>query len=161
MLILLEDCKNCTDIDGLDEPMCITTRNYTFIRELEILDGIYEIDEPVIVNFKPYLRKADGTKARGNYGLGQFVVRGGNKKLMHLITLDSDLDIIEAATVLIHEYAHVLSQQNHGFKMYELWRDYLREEFVKRWNEEYNETPSWDRVIIVGNRNGEEEVGEC
>ena len=152
MLILLEDCKNCTDIDGLDEPMCITTRDYTFIRELEILDGIYEIDTPVIVTFTPYLRKFDGTGARGNYGLGQFVVRGGNRKLMHLITLDSYLDLIEAATVLIHEYAHVLSQQNHGFKMYELWKEHLRTEFVKRWSEEYNETPSWDRVIIVGDR---------
>ena len=153
MLLLLEDCKNCTDIEGFDEPLCITTRNYTFIRELELLDGIYEIEAPVIVTFTPYLEKPDGTRAKGNYGLGQFTTRDG-KKLMHMIVLDSDLDLIEAATILLHEYAHVLSQQGHGFNMYELWREYLREEFVKRWKEDYN-IPSdrwsnWDRVIIVG-----------
>jgi len=155
MLLLLEDCKNCVDVENLDEPICITTRNYTFIRELELLDGIYEIDEPIIVTFRPYLKKPDGTRAKGNYGLGQFTTRDG-KKLMHMIVIDSDLDLIEAATILLHEYAHVLSQQPHKSKMFELWRDYLREEFVKRWKEDYNIDSStwsnWDRVIIVGDR---------
>jgi hypothetical protein len=140
------------DIESFDEPICITTRNYTFIRELEILDEIYEIEEPIIVTFVPYLEKPDGTKAKGNYGLSQFVTQDNKKKVMHMIMLDSSLDLIEAATVLLHEYAHVLSQQEHGFTMYELWKEYLREEFVERWNEDYNETPNWDRVIIVGTR---------
>ncbi len=152
MLLLLEDCKNCVDIESFDEPLCVTTRNYTFIRELELLDGIYEIEAPIIVTFMPSVEKPDGTKAKGNYGLGQFVARGNKKKIMHMIVLDSDLDLIEAATVLLHEYAHVLSQQPHKSKMFEIWRKYLREEFVKRWEEDYNEKPNWDRVIIVGDR---------
>jgi hypothetical protein len=152
VLFLLEDCKNCVDIENFDEPICVTTRNYTLIRELEILDEIYEIEEPIIVTFVPYLEKPDGTKAKGNYGLGQFVTRDSKKKEMHMIMLDSDLDLIEAATILIHEYAHILSQQNHDFKMYELWREYLRTAFVEKWEEDYNEKPNWDRVIIVGNR---------
>ncbi len=155
MLLLLEDCKNCVDIESFDEPLCVTTRNYTFIRELELLDGIYEIEVPVIVTFAPYLERPDGTRAKGNYGLGKFVTRDG-KKLMHMIVLDSDLDLIEAATILLHEYAHVLSQQPHKSKMFELWREYLREEFVKRWKEDYNVDSStwsnWDRVILVGNK---------
>ena len=149
MLLLLEDCKNCVNLESFDEPICFTSRNYTFIRELELLDEIYEIEAPIIVTFVPYLEKPDGTKAKGNYGLGQFVTRDG-KKLMHMIMLDSDLDLIEAATILIHEYAHVLSQQGHYFTMYEHWREYLREEFVERWGDETS--TNMDRVIIIGDR---------
>jgi hypothetical protein len=152
MLYLLEDCENCVNLEAHDEPICFASRNYTFIRELEILDEIYEIEEPVIVTFVPYLEKPDGTKAKGNYGLAQFATREG-KALLHMIVLDSDLDLIEAATILIHEYAHVLSQQNHDFVMYELWREYLRSEFVKRWE---GESTCMDRVILIGDREEED-----
>ncbi len=149
MLFLLEDCKNCVNLESFDEPICFHSRNYTFIRELEILDEIYEVEAPIIVTFVPYLEKPDGTKAKGNYGLGQFVTRDG-KKLMHMIMLDSSLDLIEAVTILIHEYAHVLSQQGHGFTMYELWRGFLRYEFVERWGGDIS--TNMERVIIIGDR---------
>lgn len=152
MLFLLEDCANCVNVENFDEPICFTSRNYTFIRELEILDEIYGIEAIVIVHFVPELKKEDGTKAKGNYGLGRFVTKSG-KQMLHMILLDSDLDLVEAATILIHEYAHLLSQQNHGFKLYELWREYLREEFVRRWNyAEGREDQGHDRsrVVLVG-----------
>ncbi len=152
MLVLLESCENCVNLENHDEPICFSSRNYTFIRELEILDEIYEIDSPVFVHFVPGLRKADGTKARGNYGLGVFHTKKG-KLAHHMILLDSDLDLTEAATILVHEYAHLLSQQNHEYKMYELWREYLRKEFVRRWDYvegRENQGHDRDRVIVLG-----------
>lgn len=131
-------------------------RDFRFVRELNILEDIYNIDQEVWVQFVPNLHKQDGKKARGGYGQGQMCPTGNYQ--WHIIYIDDALDLIEAATVLVHEYAHVLSQQNHDFTMYELWRSYLREEFRRRWKDVIGEEDKDDdrgRVIVVG------EVCDC
>jgi len=130
----------------------VTTRNYTFTRELNIVEEIYSVEPYVFVRFIPDMKKPDGTKVRGGYALGLIPTTEGAVPA-HIIYIDSDLDVIEAATVLVHEYAHVLSQQNHGFVMYELWRDYLREQFKRRWHDvidQENRDDDRGRVIVVG-----------
>lgn len=130
----------------------VTTRNYTFYREIDIVEKIYSVEHYVFVRFISNLTKQDGTKVRGGYALGLVPTTKGALPA-HIIYIDSDLDVIEAATVLVHEYAHVLSQQNHGFTMYELWREYLREQFKRRWHDvidQENRDDDRGRVIVVG-----------
>lgn len=107
---------------------------FNFHIPMNILEDIYWIDEPVWVKFVDDLRMPDGRKVRGGCGWIPLPLKAGGYRLTHSIVIDSGCDMIEAATVLIHEYAHLLSQQNHGFLMYELWREYLREEFKRRWD---------------------------
>jgi hypothetical protein len=126
-------------------------REFRFVRELNILEDIYDIDGEVWVIFVPNLRKPDGTKVRGGYGQGK--MRHSGDYQWHIIYIDDAINLIEAATVLIHEYAHILSQQNHGFTMYELWRSYLRKEFRRRWEDVIGEKDTDDdrgRVVVVG-----------
>lgn len=131
-------------------------RDFRFVRELNILEDIYDIEREVWVKFVTNLRREDGSKARGGYGQGQMCASGDYQ--WHVIYIDDALDLIEAATVLLHEYAHVLSQQDHGYTMYELWRSYLREEFRRRWEDVIGEEDKDDdrgRVVVVG------EVCDC
>lgn len=100
---------------------------------MNIVEDIWWIDEPIIVKFIDDLRMPDGTKVRGGCGYTFLKLKEGGCRATHSIAIDNGCDFIEAATVLIHEYAHLLSQQDHGFLMYELWREYLREKFQRRW----------------------------
>ena len=129
----------------------VPERDYTLMDEIELLGDIYPVNPPVYVVFREDLRKQDDTKARGGYVLAKVPIRNGVGS-RGFIFIDAGLDLIEAATILIHEYSHHLSQQNHGFVMYELYREWLREEFVEKWNEY---TSSGDRVIKVGGKNEE------
>jgi hypothetical protein len=70
----------------------------------------------------------EGKEARGGYTMSNTNPPFGVILLSH--NLPKDI----AVFVLIHEYAHHLSQQNHDFLMYELWYSYLLEEFLRRWN---------------------------
>jgi hypothetical protein len=99
---------------------------------MNIVEDIYSIDETIYVYMCENVCMPDGTSVRGGYGLMYGVTKDGPVQT-HVITIDISCDFIEAATVLIHEYAHVLSQQNHDFLMYELWREYLREEFRREY----------------------------
>jgi hypothetical protein len=127
---------------------------------MNILDDIYDLEHPVFLKFHEDLCKPDGTKVRGGYSRGVLPMQKGLAP-MHLIYIDSGCDLETSATVLLHEYAHLLSQQDHGFLMYELWREYLREEFQRRW---YNAIgkEDWEtdrgRTIMVGEvcRDGED-----
>ena len=112
-------------------------RDYNFHDVLDLLDDIYSIEEQIVVVFVPPddLIAPGGIKAKGNCGIGSFVLRGGGTKFLFMIKLVEGLGLVEAATILVHEYAHILSQQSHKSKMLELWREYLRSEFVKRWDE--------------------------
>ena len=126
-------------------------REFRFVRELNILEDIYKIDADIWVIFRPGIQKGNGDKARGAYARGQIPATGMYD--WHIIFIDDKLDIIEAATVLIHEYAHILSQQNHEFTMYELWRSYLRQEFRRRWKDVIGEEDTDDdrgRIVVVG-----------
>jgi len=128
------------------------TRNYAFTRELNIVEDTYSVEPNIFVRFIPDMRKQDGTKVRGGYALGLIPTTKGAIPA-HIVYIDSDCDVIEAATVLVHEYAHILSQQDHGFVMYELWREYLREQFKRRWHdviEQENRGDDRGRVIVVG-----------
>ncbi len=100
---------------------------------MNILEDIYWIVEPVIVKHVKDLER-NGEKAKGGCGYTILPMKDGSIRWTHCIVLDSDLTWQEAATVLIHEYAHLLSQTDHGWLMYELWREYLREEFKRRWD---------------------------
>jgi hypothetical protein len=120
---------------------------------MNIVEDIYWIDEPVIVKFVDDLHNPDGIKSRGGCGWTVLPMKDGSYRFTHCIVLDSDLDFVEAATVLIHEYAHLLSQADHGFLMYELWREHLREEFKRRWDNADGKE-DWDadrgRTFLVG-----------
>jgi len=137
------------------------TLPYNFHVALNIVEDSYNIDKHIYVWFEKDVRKPDGTKVRGGYGTAFAMTKSGPAP-MHVITIDDSCDFEEAATVLLHEYAHVLSQQNHDFTMYELWREWLREEFQRRW---YNAIgkEDWEadrgRTFVVGEvcRNGEDE----
>jgi len=120
---------------------------------MNIVEDTWRVDEPVVVKFVDDLRMPDGTKVRGGCGWSFLALKKGGCRQTHTIVIDSGCDFIEAATVLIHEYAHFLSQQDHDFLMYELWREYLREEFQRRW---YNAIgkEDWEadrgRTFVVG-----------
>lgn len=49
------------------------------------------------------------------------------------------LTISETAQILIHEYSHHLSQTNHNFVMFELWKEHLTEKFREGFEDFYNE----------------------
>jgi hypothetical protein len=119
---------------------------------LNIVEDIYNTDEIIYVYMDKHVHMPDGRSVRGGYGKMHGMTKDGMVET-HMITIDTSCDFIEAATVLIHEYAHVLSQQNHDFLMYELWREYLREEFQRRWyNAIGKEDWETDRrgTIVVG-----------
>lgn len=126
---------------------------YNFHIAMNIVEDIYRIDEPIIVKFMYDLRKPDETKVRGGCGWTLLQLKKGGHRLTHVIVIDSECTLVEAATVLIHEYAHLLSQQDHGFLMYELWREYLREEFKRRWDNAIGKE-DWEadrgRTFMVG-----------
>ena len=119
---------------------------------MNILDDVHDSTVPIFVKFISDLKREDGHKARGGYGQGLLPTRKGPAQV-HIIYINADCDMIETATVLIHEYAHVLSQQNHDFLMYELWKEYLREEFKRRWDNAIGKE-NWEddrgRTFVVG-----------
>ena len=138
------------------DPLDGVTRNYDIVPYMNLLGDMYPVDPPVFMMFVDGLRKPDGTPARGGYGV---LEADGNTR--GIIYLDSNLDWNEAVTAMIHEYAHHLSQQNHGFLMYELWREWLREEFVRRYedaNRAGNQEHDRSRVIRIGKTGCD---GEC
>jgi len=129
-------------LDGVD-------RTYDIIPAMNLLGDMYPTDRPCYLMYIKGLRKPDGTPARGGYG-----VLKGETDSRGIIYLTDGMDWGEAVSILIHEYAHHLSQQDHGFVMYELWREWLREEFVRRYEDVKRETDQrYDRSRIV-------EVGE-
>ncbi len=129
--------------------MKAVTRNYTLLKEIEILGDMYPVYPPVFVTFVEGLKKDKETVAKGGYGHIQ-----GETETRGIIYLNGNLEWNEAVTVMIHEYAHHLSQQNHGFVMYELWREHLREEFVRRYEDyvrgETDQGYDRGRVVVVG-----------
>jgi hypothetical protein len=61
---------------------------------------------------------------------------GGDKRAIYkkcpevgFIFITIGLTISETAQILIHEYAHHLTQCDHQFVMFELWKEYLIEKF--------------------------------
>jgi hypothetical protein len=126
-----------------------TTRNYTFEPAVHILGDMYPVYPPVFVTFVDGLKKDKETVVKGGYGHIQ-----GKTETRGIIYLNGNLEWREAVTVMIHEYAHHLSQQNHGFVMYELWKEWLREEFVRRYNDyvrgETDQGYDRGRTVVVG-----------
>lgn len=107
-----------------------TALNYMLLPILITLSDIYSTYPPCFVTYYKGLHEIhpEGKNARGGYTLS----RVGDKPTFGLILLDSTVDEFEIVPLLIHEYAHHLSQQNHGFKMYDLWVEYLTQEYERR-----------------------------
>ena len=132
-----------------DEEM-YTTKTYTLLPFLITLSNIYETYPPVFVMFYKDLWKVhpEKKKALGGYTLSAMK----DKPAFGIIILDDFLMAHEVMPVLIHEYAHHLSQQNHGFKMFELWREHLTNEYERRGLYAYREGDKTDyrrRHVVV------------
>ena len=50
-----------------------------------------------------------------------------------VIFIDETCNFTEMCTILVHEYSHHLSQEGHYGKLFNLFKDWLRMEFVKKW----------------------------
>lgn len=120
----------------------VTHRTYVIQPFLALLNEFVKTNPPVFVYFVDKLRELhpDKKNALGGYALARtrFGVPFG------VILLDGNLQVDEVVLTLIHEYAHHLSQQNHDFTMFELWKDYLEREYYRRWNDVERETDQGD-----------------
>lgn len=84
----------------------------------------------------PEVWTTDGRKVRGKYllvdGLLPCFPDCGAKGI---IVIDENCKYDEICTILVHEYCHHLTQQNDGGMLFELFKEWLRDEFVRRWSE--------------------------
>lgn len=112
------------------DQMAYTALNYMLLPILITLSDIYSTYPPCFVMYYKDLSSIhpEGKKARGGYTLSS----AADKPAFGVILLDSTVDEFEIVPVLIHEYAHHLSQQNHGFTMFELWKEHLTQEYERR-----------------------------
>ena len=101
---------------------------------IEILNRIYGVMSHCVVLFDNDIRMEDGRNVRGRY---MYVTKllpcsstspGGG-----IIAIDTSCNFIEMCTILVHEYAHHLTQEGHNGKLFNLFRSWLREEFTERW----------------------------
>ena len=51
------------------------------------------------------------------------------------ILINRNYKFNQIVTVLVHEYAHHLTLEDHEGKMYNLFKDWLREELMRRWQD--------------------------
>ena len=120
----------------------VTHRTYVIQPFLALLNKIVKTQPPTFVHFVDRLREyhPEGQDALGGYALA----RTPGMVPFGVILLDGNLQVDEVVLTIIHEYAHHLSQQNHGFTMFELWKEYLEEEYHRRWNDVERETDQGD-----------------
>jgi hypothetical protein len=104
-------------------------------RAVEILANICPTTMECFVILANDVRMKDNKKVRGRYLLlDTWFPCAPDNKSRGAIFIDEDEGFVSMCTVLVHEYAHHLSQQGHGGMLFELFKNWLRTEFVKRWN---------------------------
>ena len=123
-------------------------RSYDLCSAYVLFTDIYSCWPPVFVMWYDNLSELHPTNkdAKGAYSLTT------HKHPFGVILLDSCLTFNEAIYTLAHEYAHHLSQQNHGFMMFELWYEYLIDEIYRRWQDADGEEDQSDnrrRHVVV------------
>ena len=103
---------------------------------IDILNGIYKSTLECFVILHDDIRMKDGREVRGRYTLVEtwFPCKPDNKS-RGIIFIDKDCNFVEMCTVLIHEYSHHLAQEGHYGKFFNLFKNWLRVEFVRRWSE--------------------------
>lgn len=80
------------------------------------------------------IKMQNGKEVRGRYTLLEtwFPCMPDNKS-RGVIFINEDCTFSEMCTVLVHEYSHHLTGEGHDGKLFNLFRDWLRNEFVRRY----------------------------
>lgn len=127
MLYLLRTVGCKVDVPTLDELEAVAKMLYDICPTT--LECFIVLDDEI--------KMRCGKKVRGRYTLVEtwFPCMPDNKS-KGVIFVDENCNFVEMCTVLVHEYAHHLSQQNHSGMLFRLFKDWLRKEFVRRWNED-------------------------
>lgn len=102
---------------------------------VDILNDICPTTMECFVLLDNDIRIEDGKKVRGRYLLvDTWFPCKPDGKARGVIFIDEGEGFVSMCTVLVHEYSHHLSQQNHDGMLFRLFKNWLRVEFVKRWN---------------------------
>jgi hypothetical protein len=102
---------------------------------IEILNSICGSTLECYVLLDDDIKMSCGKEVRGRYILldVSFPCRP-NPKSSGVIFLDKTCTFVELCTALVHEWAHHLTQEGDGGKLFLLFKSWLRAEFVRRWN---------------------------
>jgi hypothetical protein len=107
---------------------------------IELLNDICESTLECYVLLDEDIRMKCGKEVRGRYTLvSTWFPCKPDGKSRGVIFLDEKSNFVEMCTVLVHEFAHHLTGEGHDGKLFNLFKDWLREKFVERWEEYYVE----------------------
>lgn len=111
--------------------------DYTYDRlevAVEILNSICVSTMECFVILDDNVTMKDGVEVRGRYTLlGTWFPCKPDNKSRGVIFIDNSCNFVEMCTVLVHEYAHHLTQEGHCGKLFNLFKSWLRIEFVSRY----------------------------
>lgn len=113
------------------------SETYTFLADaIKLLNELCHSTRDCFVVLRNNICMQCGGGVRGKYILAEVKLScQADSEIIGVIFLNEELDFAELCTVLIHEVVHHLTQQGHGNKLYTLYWEWLRDEFVRRWNE--------------------------
>jgi hypothetical protein len=102
---------------------------------IDILNDIYRTTIECFVLLHNDIQMEDGRKVRGRYMLVSTLIPcSPDNKSRGVIFIDEDCTFVEMCTVLVHEFAHLLTGEGHDGKLFNLFKEDLRNKFERRWN---------------------------